>query len=81
MITEGNVSDITCPDGHCKKQGRLEAPEVSHLRVYFTEVALSPLSCGFLYDHFGFLSMTVITLQTSVPSLLLFINDCDNFAN
>ena len=29
LITDGNVSDITCPDGHCKKQGRLESPEVS----------------------------------------------------
>ncbi|KAK7099653.1 E3 ubiquitin-protein ligase RNF144A-like [Littorina saxatilis] len=31
LITDGNVSEITCPDGHCKKQGRLEAPEIEKL--------------------------------------------------
>ncbi|KAK6188459.1 E3 ubiquitin-protein ligase RNF144A [Patella vulgata] len=31
MIKEGSVSDITCPDAQCKKQGKLETPEIQKL--------------------------------------------------
>ncbi|PVD23432.1 hypothetical protein C0Q70_16701 [Pomacea canaliculata] len=31
MITEGNISEITCPDASCKKQGKLEASEIEKL--------------------------------------------------
>lgn len=28
LITDGSILTITCPDAKCKKQGRIEAPEV-----------------------------------------------------
>ncbi|KAL3869975.1 hypothetical protein ACJMK2_042595 [Sinanodonta woodiana] len=31
MINEGNVLSITCPDAQCKKQGKLEMPEIKKL--------------------------------------------------
>ncbi|XP_046361655.1 probable E3 ubiquitin-protein ligase RNF144A [Haliotis cracherodii] len=31
MITEGNVSEITCPDAQCKKQGKIEGPEIKKM--------------------------------------------------
>lgn len=31
MVTEGNVQEITCPDALCKKQGKIDAPEIEKL--------------------------------------------------
>ncbi|XP_048758848.2 E3 ubiquitin-protein ligase RNF144A-like [Ostrea edulis] len=31
LITDGSILTITCPDAKCKKQGRMEAPEIESL--------------------------------------------------
>jgi hypothetical protein len=53
MITEGNVTEITCPDGQCRKQGRVDSPEVSFLLssfllVFFCLVGWVFFNCMFV---------------------------------
>lgn len=66
LITDGSILTITCPDAKCKKQGRIEAPEVCKWSQYsLLQVMTNPQSLGHS-DHV----FAVIEFNTKVLNLL-----------
>lgn len=67
LITDGSILTITCPDAKCKKQGRIEAPEVCKWSQYsLLQVKTYPQSLGHSDHVFAVIEFNTKSVKSSI---------------